>query len=392
MEVENMENFEFQNSTKLIFGKDTEEAIGKEAVVYGKKLLLHYGGGSIKESGLYDRVVKSLQEQGIEIIELGGVKPNPRVSLVREGVQLCKENQVNFILAVGGGSVIDSAKAIAAGVKYDGDVWDFFTGESVVTDCLPLGVVLTIPAAGSETSSGTVITNEEGWYKRATGHNSMRPQFAILNPELTYTLPSYQTACGITDMMAHILERYFTNEKNVELTDRLCEATLKTIINNAHTVLEEPKNYNARAEIMLAGTVAHNDSLSTGRIGDWGSHDIEHEISGIYDIAHGAGLAIVFPAWMKYVYKHDVNRFVQFANRVWDVEIDLNDLEKTALKGIEKMKQFFSSIGMPVTLEEANIGEEHLNEMAKKGTERGPLGNFVKLYEDDVHHILKLAK
>jgi alcohol dehydrogenase len=392
MEVENMENFEFQNSTKLIFGKDTEEAIGKEAVVYGKKLLLHYGGGSIKESGLYDRVVKSLHEQGIEIIELGGVKPNPRVSLVREGVQLCKENQVNFILAVGGGSVIDSAKAIAAGVKYDGDVWDFFTGESVVTDCLPLGVVLTIPAAGSETSSGTVITNEEGWYKRATGHNSMRPQFAILNPELTYTLPSYQTACGITDMMAHILERYFTNEKNVELTDRLCEATLKTIINNAHTVLEEPKNYNARAEIMLAGTVAHNDSLSTGRIGDWGSHDIEHEISGIYDIAHGAGLAIVFPAWMKYVYKHDVNRFVQFANRVWDVEIDLNDLEKTALQGIEKTEQFFSSIGMPVTLEEANIGEEHLNEMAKKGTERGPLGNFVKLYEDDVHHILKLAK
>ncbi|RBW69645.1 iron-containing alcohol dehydrogenase [Bacillus taeanensis] len=387
-----MQNFEFQNATKLIFGKDTEEAVGKEAVVYGKKLLLHYGGGSIKESGLYDRVVKSLHEQGIEIIELGGVKPNPRVSLVREGVKLCKENEINFILAVGGGSVIDSAKAIAAGVKYDGDVWDFFTGESVVTDCLPLGVVLTIPAAGSETSGGTVITNEEGWYKRATGHNSMRPQFAILNPELTYTLPSYQTACGITDMMAHILERYFTNEKNVDLTDRLCEAALKTIINHAHTVLEEPTNYNARAEIMLAGTVAHNDSLSTGRIGDWGSHDIEHEISGIYDIAHGAGLAIVFPAWMKYVYKHDINRFVQFANRVWDVEIDLNDLEKTALKGIEKTEQFFSSIGMPVTLQEANIGEEHFAEMSKKGTERGPLGNFVKLYEDDVHHILKLAK
>ncbi|MGG5255135.1 iron-containing alcohol dehydrogenase [Neobacillus sp. SM06] len=386
-----MQDFVFQNSTKLIFGKEKEQLVGQESVVFGKKVLLHYGGGSIKKTGLYDRVVQSLLEQGIEIFELTGVQPNPRVSLVREGIALCKEKSIDLILAVGGGSVIDSAKAIAAGVKYDGDVWDFFDGKAEVTDCLPIGVVLTIPAAGSETSEGTVITNGDGWYKRSTGHPTMRPKFAILNPILTYTLPAYQTACGITDMMAHILERYFTNEKSVELTDRLCEAALRTIINNAHTVLEDPTNYDARAEIMWSGTIAHNDLLGTGRIGDWGSHDIEHEISGIYDIAHGAGLAIVFPAWMKYVYKHDLNRFAQFANRVWDVEIDLNNLEKTALKGIEKTEAFFHSIGMPVRLTEANIGEEHLEQMAKKGTERGPLGNFVKLHENDVLQILKLA-
>ncbi|MGJ9382060.1 iron-containing alcohol dehydrogenase [Salipaludibacillus sp. CF4.18] len=387
-----MQNFVFQNETKIIFGRDEEKVVGEEAKKYGKKLLLHYGGGSIKNSGLYQRVVESLQAQGIEIVELSGVKPNPRVSLVREGVNLCKENNIGFILAVGGGSVIDSAKAIAAGANYEGDVWDFFDGKSSVTDCLPLGVILTIPAAGSESSGGSVITNEDGSYKRAVGHETMRPRFAILNPVLSYTLPSYQTACGITDMMSHILERYFTREKNVELTDRLCEATLKTIINNAHTVLDEPTNYDARAEIMWAGTIAHNDSLNTGRIGDWGSHDIEHEISGIYDIAHGAGLAIIFPAWMKYVYKHDVNRFVQFANRVWDVEIDLNDLEKTALQGIQKTEQFFRSIGMPVKLKEVDIGEEHFEEMARKGTERVPIGNFIKLAEKDVFEIYQLAK
>ncbi|OAS89536.1 MULTISPECIES: iron-containing alcohol dehydrogenase [Metabacillus] len=387
-----MQDFVFHNSTKLIFGKDKEQLVGQESVSYSKKLLLHYGGGSIKNSGLYDKVVSSLREQNIEIFELGGVKPNPRVSLVREGVAICKENDIDFILAVGGGSVIDSAKAIAAGAHYDGDVWDFFEGKSTIEACLPIGVVLTIPAAGSESSSGTVITNEDGWYKRSTGHITMRPQFAILNPELTYTLPSYQTACGITDMMAHILERYFTNEKNVEVTDRLCEATLKTIINNAHIVIEEPTNYAARAEIMWSGTIAHNDSLGVGRIGDWASHDIEHELSGIYDIAHGAGLAIIFPAWMKYVYKHDINRFVQFANRVWDIEIDLNNLEKTALAGIKKTEQFFSSIGMPITLKEVNIDSDHFEEMAKKGTENRPLGNFVKLNEEDVLNIYHLAK
>jgi alcohol dehydrogenase YqhD (iron-dependent ADH family) len=387
-----MQNFVFQNGTKIIFGKDTEKSVGEESVNYDKKLLLHYGGGSIKKSGLYDSVIRSLQERQIEVYELSGVQPNPRVSLVREGINLCRENNIRFILAVGGGSVIDSAKAIAAGVDYEGDVWDFFEGNAEVRECLPIGVILTIPAAGSETSSGTVITNEVGWYKRSAGNVTMRPKFAILNPELTYTLPAYQTACGITDMMAHILERYFTTERHAELTDRLCEGALKTIINNAAIVLSDPNNYDARAEIMWSGTIAHNDLLGTGRIGDWGTHDIEHEISGIYDIAHGAGLAILFPAWMKHVYKHDVNRFAQFANRVWDVEMDVDNLEKTAIKGIEKTEQFFYSIGMPVKLKEAGIGEEHIEEMAKKGTEKGPLGNFVKLYEKDVIEILHLAK
>ncbi|WP_138416581.1 iron-containing alcohol dehydrogenase [Aquibacillus sediminis] len=387
-----MRNFVFDNKTKIIFGKDQEQVVGKEVAPYGKKLLLHYGGGSIKETGLYDKVIESLKAQGIEVFELGGVKPNPRVSLVREGVSLCKEHDIDFILSVGGGSVIDSAKAIAAGVKYDGDVWDFYTGKASISESLPTGVVLTIPAAGSESSAGTVITNEDGLYKRATGHISLRPQFAILNPELTYTLPAYQTAAGVTDMMSHIFERYFTNEQNVELTDRLSEATLRTIIHNAPVVLEEPSNYDARAEIMWAGTLAHNDLLDTGRLGDWGSHDIEHELSGIYDITHGAGLAIIFPAWMKYVYQQDVNRFAQFANRVWGVEIDLNNLEKTALAGIEKLEQFFQSIGMPTTLREANIDDKHFEEMAKKATENGPLGNFVKLHAEDVHQIYKLAQ
>lgn len=387
-----MENFIFQNGTKIIFGASEEEHTGRETAVFGKRVLLHYGGGSIKKSGLYDTVIASLKEQGAEVTELGGVKPNPTVDLVREGVKLCREKQIDVILAVGGGSVIDSAKAIGIGAHYDGDVWDFFTGNAEVQSCLPIGVVLTIPAAGSETSGGSVITNEEGAYKRAVGHGSMRPAFAILNPVLTYTLPSYQTACGITDMSSHIFERYFTNEQNVDLTDRLCEATLKAIIHQAHTVIDEPENYAARAEIMWAGTIAHNDSLGVGRSEDWASHDIEHEVSGIYDIAHGAGLAIIFPAWMKYVYKQDVHRFAQFANRVWDVEIDLNDLDKTALTGIAKTEEFFASIGMPVRLSEIDIDDSQFAEMARKATERGPLGGFVQLKEEDVHKIYELAQ
>jgi alcohol dehydrogenase len=387
-----MNNFTYENKTKIIFGKDSENKVGEEAIKYGSKVLLHYGGGSIKKSGLYDKIVNFLKEQGITFVELGGVQPNPRLSLVREGIRLCREDSIGFILAVGGGSVIDSAKAIGAGVPYEGDVWDFYTGKAKIERTLPVGVVLTIPAAGSESSRGSVITNEDGWYKRSAGAPVMRPVFAIMNPELTFSLPPYQTACGVTDMMAHIMERYFTNVKDVELTDRLCEATLKTIINNAAIAIGEPENYAARSEIMWAGTIAHNGLLDTGRIGDWGSHDIEHEISAIYDIAHGAGLSIVFPAWMKYVYKHDVSRFVQFAVRVWGVEPDFRDIEKTALEGIERMKDFFRNIGLPVSLSDAEIPDERLEEMARKGTENGPLGNFVKLEKDDVLNILKLAR
>lgn len=387
-----MMNFTFQNRTKIIFGKETETLVGEEMSKVGKKVLLHYGGGSIKKSGLYDRVIASLKEANVEMVELAGVKPNPRLSLVQEGIKICKEQGIDSILAVGGGSVIDSAKGIAAGSVYDGDVWDFYTGKATIEKALPIGVVLTIPAAGSESSGGSVITNEDGWYKKAAGGDAIRPQFSILNPVLTYTLPDYQTACGITDMFAHILERYFTKTQNVEVTDRMSEGLMKVIIDNAPKVLGQSTDYDARAEIMWAGTLAHNDLLGTGKIGDWGSHDMEHEISGIYDIAHGAGLAIVFPAWMTYVYKEDLPRFAQYANRVWNVDINPFNLEETALEGIKRTKDFFRSIGMPVSLQDADIPADRIPEMAKKGTENGPLGNFLPLHEKDVAAILELAK
>jgi hypothetical protein len=389
-----MENFVFQNATKIIFGRGTENQVGNETKQHSSKVLLHYGGGSIKETGLYDKVVKSLREANVEFIELSGVKPNPRLSLVQEGIKICRENQINFILAVGGGSVIDSAKAIAVGVPYRGDVWDFYAGKAEVKEALPVGTVLTIPAAGSEASPSSVITSENGWYKRGLTTEFIRPVFSILNPELSFTLPAYQTACGAADIMAHIMERYFTNVPNVDLTDRLCEATLKTIIKNIPVAIKEPENYNARAEVMWAGTIAHNDLLGTGRIGDWASHDIEHEISGIYDVAHGAGLAVVFPAWMKYVYKHDINRFVQFAVRVWNVDMSFESLEKTALEGIERLTNFFKEIGLPVTLRELGITDDRLEEMAAKCTQSDAItvGNFVKLNKKDVFNILTLAR
>ncbi len=387
-----MKNFTFRSATKIIFGKDTENQVGIEAARYGNKILLHYGGGSIKKYGLYDRVLKSLKDANLEIIELGGVLPNPRLSMVRRGIDICRREKIDSILAVGGGSVIDSAKAIAIGVPYNGDVWDFYAGKAVVDKTIPVGVVLTISAAGSEASDSSVITNEEGLYKRGLTSEFLRPEFAILNPEITYTLPPYQTACGIADIMAHVMERYFTKVQNVDLTDRLCEATLKAVINNAPVVLKEPENYDGRAEIMWAGTVAHNNLLSTGRIGDWASHGISHELSAIYDIAHGAALSIIFPAWMKYVYKEDPERFAQFASRVWDVEPDFRNVGKTVLEGIRRLEGFYKGIGLPTTLEEANIPCDRLEEMAEKCTVRGPRGNFVPLRKDDVLEILKLAK
>ncbi len=360
-----MLDFTFHNATKIIFGRDTEKKVGEEISKLGKKVLFHYGGGSIKKTGIYDRVVESLKKAGVEIFELGGVKPNPRLSLVKEGIELCRKNGIDAILAVGGGSVIDSAKAIGIGVPYEGDVWDFYSKGKKVEEMLPLGVVLTIPAAGSESSGGSVITNEDGWYKRSTNSVNMRAKFAIMNPELTFTLPNYQTAVGAVDIMSHVMERYFTNVKNVDFTDRLCEATLRTMI---------------------------NDLLSTGRIGDWATHGMEHELSAIYDIAHGGGLAIMWAPWMTYVYKHDIERFAQFAYRVWDVEPDFRNPEKAALEGIKRLKEFFASLGIPVTLTDAGIPDDRFDEMAEKATEDGPLGQFVKLYKDDVKKIYELAK
>lgn len=387
-----MQDFIFQSPTKIIFGKSAENQVGDEVKQYCDKILLHYGGGSIKRSGLYDRVIKSLKDKGIEIIELGGVKPNPRLSMVREGIKICRENNINFILAVGGGSVIDSAKAIAAGVPYEGDEWDFHTGKANPKSVLPIGVILTLPATGSEVSASAVITNEDGWYKESMNSDLLRPKFAIMNPELTYTLPDYQTACGAADMMAHVMERYFTNTPHVDLTDRLCEATLKTVIKNAPLALKDPKNYDVRAEIMWSGTIAHNGLLGTGREEDWGSHKIEHEISAIYDITHGAGLAVVFPAWMKYVYNINLKKFIQFSYRVWDVEVDLDNPESTALEGIKRLENFFREIGLPTRLKDMNISDERFEEMAQKCTMSGPVGGLKKLYKEDVLNILNIAK
>ena len=385
-----MENFVFANPTKIIFGKGTENQVGSEVSQY-KKILLHFGGGSIKKSGLYDRVVKSLKAAGVKWVELPGVKPNPVLSMVHTGIDVCRKNDIDMILAVGGGSVIDSSKAIALGVPYPGEVWDFFRNKAKPTEALPVGVVLTIAAAGSESSDGCVITKEEGLLKRPFGSSLIYPKFAILNPELTYTLPPYQTACGIADITAHILERYFTNSKHVDLTDRLCEAALRTLINYAPRVMENPTDYEARAEVMWTGAIAHNNILGTGRNADWGSHNIEHEISGIYDVAHGAGLAVVFPAWMKYVHKDDISRFVQFAVRVWDVDYAFGDQKRIALEGIERLKRFFAGLGLPVSLKEMNISDDRLDEMAEKATKNGPLGNFKKLNQADVLSVLKLA-
>jgi alcohol dehydrogenase YqhD (iron-dependent ADH family) len=388
-----MENFEFCNPTRILFGRGAEEKVGEQVAAYSQNILLHFGGGSIKASGLYERVTASLQKAGVAWVELGGVQPNPRLSLVREGIKLCKEHQLGLILAVGGGSVIDSAKAIAMGAVMEGDVWDFYLGKGAPTAALPIGTVLTIPAAGSESSTGTVITNEVGWLKRAVNSELLYPRFSILNPELAFTLPKFQVACGVADIMAHLMERYFTNVSHVAFTDRLLEATMKTLISQAPLVLSNPQGFDAWSELMWAGTIAHNNLLNTGRVGDWASHQIEHEISGIYDVAHGAGLAVVFPAWMKYVLRHDLDRFVQWAVRVWNVEMDVFNPEAVALAGIEKMETFFHSIGLGTNLAGLGIQDDRIAEMADKCTEGNTqaAGNFVKLDCAAVRKILLLA-
>jgi len=388
-----MNNFTFYSPTFFVFGKNTENEAGKYVKRFGGiKVLIHYGKGSVVRSGLLDRVKKSLNNEGVEYVELGGVMPNPRSGLVYEGIELCRQEKVDFILALGGGSAIDSAKAIAAGVKYNGDFWDFFEGKPI-EEALPVGTVLTIAAAGSEGSGDTVITKEEGMLKRGAGSDVLRPVFSILNPELTQTLPAYQTACGATDIMAHVFERYFTNTKEVEITDRLCEAVLLTMIKEVPRAIAEPDNYDARANIMWAGMVAHNNLLGVGRDQDWSSHAIEHELSALYDVAHGAGLAVVFPAWMTYVMKHDINRFAQIAVRVWGCEMNFANPEETAKEGIKRFKEFLRSIGMPVTFKELGAREEDIPLMVEKlGLgENGTLGSFVPLKSKDVEQIYRLA-
>lgn len=387
-----MIDFDFSCPTKIVFGRGVEARVGEETKKYSRKILLHYGSDRIKKTGLFDRVTGALQAAGVDYRELGGVQPNPRLSLVRRGISICREEGLDFILAVGGGSVIDSAKAMAMGVPYAGDVWDFYSGKAFAEKALPVGVVLTIPAAGSEASPSSVITNEEGPVKAGCTNELLRPVFAIMNPELTFTLPAYQTACGAADIMAHVMERYFTPTQDVDFTDRLCEATLKTVIHNIPVAIREPENYAARAEIMWAGTVAHNDLLGTGRMGDWASHDIEHELSALYDVPHGAGLAVVFPAWMRYVWREDPARFVQYAVRVWGVDLPFADEERIALEGIRRLAEFFRSIGLPTTLKELGVPEDRLEEMAARCTSRGPVGSFKKLGKEDVLAIYRLAE
>lgn len=386
-----MENFTFYSPTYFVFGKDEENNVGTYIQKFGgKKVLLHYGGGSAVRSGLLERVKKALTQEGIEYVELGGVKPNPRSGLVYEGIALCRREQVDFILAVGGGSVIDSAKAIAMGVPYEGDFWDFYQGKTA-EQALPIGTILTIAAAGSEGGNGSVITHEEGNYKRAAGSEVLFPKFSILNPALTQTLPAYQTACGITDIMAHLMERYFTNTKEVEVTDRLLEGLMLTMIKEGPRAIENPNDYGARASIMWAGMMGHNDSCGVGRSQDWSSHQIEHELSAAYDCVHGAGLAAVMPAVMTYNMYHDVNRFARLAVNVWGCQMDFDHPEETAKEGIEAFRNFLKKIHMPSSLKELGGRTEDIEMLAHKccygdgGT--GTVDGFVTLTEQDVVQI-----
>ena len=389
-----MENFHFYSPTYFAFGKDGENQAGSLVKRFGgSKVLIHYGGGSVVRSGLLDRVKASLNSEGISFVELGGVKPNPRSGLVYEGIELCRKENVDFILAVGGGSTIDSSKAIAAGTIYDGDFWDFYSGKWI-EKALPVGTILTIAAAGSEGSPDSVITKEEGMFKRGASGDAIRPKFSILNPALTQTLPPYQSAAGITDIMAHLYERYLTNSTGVEVTDRLIEALLLTMKHEGPRVIADPDNYEARANIMWAGMMAHNNSCGVGRSQDWNSHNIEHELSALYDCAHGAGLAVTMPAVFKYVMNHNVMRFAQVAVRVWGCSMDFEHPEVTALEGINAFAAFLKSIGMPGNFAELGAKEEDIPKLVEtlcNGDGRtGSISGFVTLNEEDCTNIYKM--
>ncbi len=389
-----MENFTFYAPTFFAFGKDTECQAGEYVKRFGgSKVLIHFGGNSAKKSGLLDRVESSLKKENIPYVSLGGVKPNPRSGLVYEGIELCKKENVDFILAVGGGSTIDSAKAIAAGTVYEGDFWDFYAGKRI-EKALPVGTVLTIAAAGSEGSGDSVITREDGNLKRGASGDAIRPKFSILNPALTQTLPPYQSAAGITDIIAHLYERYLTNTKEVEVTDRLIEALLLTMKHEGPRVIADPNNYEARANIMWAGMMAHNNSCGVGRSQDWNSHQIEHELSALYDCAHGAGLAVTLPAVFKYVMNHNVMRFAQVAVRVWGCQMDFDNPEATALEGIKALQDYLVSIGMPKNFAELGAKEEDIPQLVKvlcHGNGRqGTISGFVTLNEEDCTKIYKM--
>lgn len=389
-----MNNFNFYSPTYFAFGKDKETEAGALVKRFGgSRVLLHFGGQSAKKSGLLDRVKASLEKENIYYTELGGVMPNPRSGLVYEGIEICKKENIDFILAVGGGSSIDSAKAIALGAVYEGDFWDFYEGSANATDALPVGTILTIAAAGSEGSPDSVITQENGMLKRGYGNDVIRPKFSILNPALTQTLPAYQTACGATDIIAHVFERYYTNTAEVEITDRLCEAVVLTMLKEVPRVIEDPNNYDARANIMWAGMVAHNNVVGVGREQDWNSHGIEHELSALYDCAHGAGLAVIMPAWMEYVAEHhDCMRMAQMATRIFGCQMNFANPKATALEGIKAFRRFLVSIGMPINFEQLGAKVEDIPALVDKfGIGDGKTGGYVALDAAAVTEIYEIA-
>ncbi len=389
-----MLNGMFNNPTVVFFGKNTEKNVGEVVAQYCDKVLLHYGGASAEKIGLLKTVRESLKASNIAFFELGGVKPNPRLSLVYEGIKLCRDNNIGLVLAVGGGSVIDSAKAIAIGAPNSEDVWDYFVKGKTPKCLLPVATILTIPGAGSESSTGMVITNEETMEKMAYNDERSRPVFSVLNPEITYSVPPYYTATGIVDAIAHIIERYFTNTQSTDVTDRMCEGVIRSLVKYGKIAYDEPNNYEARAQVMWGCKVAHDGNLGFGREEDWASHMIEHELSAKYDVAHGAGLSVIVPAWMQYVWKNRPELFAQFAMRIFDVEYDFDNIQNTIDKGICRLKEFFNSIGMPTTLRALGVeSKDDFEEMAKIGAKHsgGTVGHFVKLNAKDIFNIFEIA-
>ena len=392
-----MLNFEYYTPTRVVFGKNTEDQVGRVVKEQNcKKVLVHYGSQSAVKSGLLDRNYASLKEASIEYVSLGGVVPNPRISKAREGIELCRKEGVDFILAVGGGSVIDSAKAIGYGVACGGDVWDFYSKKRIPTGCLPIGCVLTIAAAGSEMSNSSVLTNEEGWLKRGCNNDLCRCRFAVMNPELTYTLPKYQTASGCVDILMHTMERYFNNNQSMDLTDHLCEALMRTVMMNGRILMQSPENYDARAEIMWAGSLSHNGLMGCGTDGgDWSCHQLEHELGGMFDVAHGAGLAAVWGSWARYVMDANVERFAQFACNVFEIPCG-SDLKEAALKGIEAMEQFYRYMEMPTSVSDLGITltDEQIETLSYKCSFENTrtIGVVKKLNMEDMANIYRMAR
>ncbi|WP_461615020.1 iron-containing alcohol dehydrogenase [Clostridium sp. Marseille-QA1073] len=386
-----MLNFVYSIPTEIFFGEGKIKVLGKEIKKYGNKVLLVYGGGSIKKTGLYDKITNILKENNIDFVELAGVEPNPRITSVREGVRLCRENNIDFILAVGGGSVIDCSKFIAGGYYYDGDPWDFFIGKGDVTKALPLASILTLSATGSEMNRGGVISNIETNQKLAAGHPALSPKFSILDPTYTYTVPKNQTAAGAVDIMSHIFEVYFTPTKTAFLQNRMAEGLLKTVFHYGPIAFNEPENYEARANLMWASSLAINGLLSYGKDTNWSVHDMEHELSAFYDITHGVGLGILTPVWMEYILNEDtVDDIAEYGINVWNLEAD-KDKYKTAKEAINKTRDFIKSLGIPMTLREVGIGEEKLEIMARQCAGGGTVGNYPPLTSEDILEIYKRA-